>query len=111
MSFGKRLMETRKGKGLSQEELAKAIGTKGPAIGRYEREAAKPSFEVAVRLAEALDVSLDFLIGKVDTALDTETLTRLQDIATLPEVDKSFMLRAIDGLLRDIKTQRAYATT
>lgn len=37
MSFGKRLLEARKKKGISQEELAGKLNTKGPAIGRYER--------------------------------------------------------------------------
>jgi len=110
MSFGKRLMEVRKKKGLSQEDLATLIGTKGPAIGRYERGAANPTIEVAIRLADALDVSLDYLVGKVDMALDADTLKRMKDINALPEEDRQFILRAMDGLLRDIKTQRAYAS-
>ncbi|MEL7119639.1 MAG: helix-turn-helix transcriptional regulator [Bacteroidota bacterium] len=110
MSFGKRLMEVRKDRGLSQEDLATLIGTKGPAIGRYERGAANPTIEVAIRLADALDVSLDYLVGKVDMAIDANTLKRLKEIANLPEEDQQFILRAMDGLLRDIKTQRAYAS-
>jgi len=110
MSFGKRLMEVRKKKGLSQEDLATLIGTKGPAIGRYERGAANPTIEVAIRLADALDVSLDYLVGKVDIALDADTLKRMKDINALPEEDRQFILRAMDGLLRDIKTQKAYAS-
>lgn len=111
MSFGKRLTEARKAKNLSQEELATLIGTKGPAIGRYEREVAKPTIEVAGRLADVLGVSLDFLVGKVDTALDADTLSRVRAISGLSEDDRSFVLRAMDGLIRDLKTQRAYATS
>jgi transcriptional regulator with XRE-family HTH domain len=85
------------------------IGTKGPAIGRYEREVAKPTIEVAIKLANALDTSMDFLIGKVDIEFDQAALKRIRDISILPDDDKSFLLRAIDGLLRDIKTQKAYA--
>ncbi|MEL6391587.1 MAG: helix-turn-helix transcriptional regulator [Bacteroidota bacterium] len=109
MSFEKRLSEVRKMRGFSQEELAERIGTKGPAIGRYERGTARPSFEVALRLADALDISLDYLVGKVDTTLDTDTLKRIQEIEQLDEDDRSFILRALDGLVRDLKTQRAYA--
>ena len=110
MSFGKRLVEVRKEKGLSQEDLATLIGTKGPAIGRYERGTANPTIEVAIRLADALEVSLDYLVGKVDTVIDAATLSRVKDIATLSEDDRYFVLRAMDGLLRDIKTQKAYAS-
>ncbi|MBN2612903.1 MAG: helix-turn-helix transcriptional regulator [Bacteroidales bacterium] len=38
MCFGKRLFEARKKKGISQEELAEKLNTKGPVIGRYERD-------------------------------------------------------------------------
>jgi ribosome-binding protein aMBF1 (putative translation factor) len=37
MSFGKRLLEARKKKYTPQEELAEKLNTKGPVIGRYER--------------------------------------------------------------------------
>ena len=110
MSFGKRLMDSRKERNLSQEELAKMIGTQGPAIGRYERETAKPTIEVATKLADALDVSLDYLVGQIDVEFDKAALKRIRDISVLPDSDKNFMLRAIDGLLRDLKTQRAYAS-
>ena len=63
----------------------------------------------AIKLANALDISMDFLIGKVDVEFDQPALRRLRDISILPDDDKHFMLRAIDGLLRDIKTQKAYA--
>ena len=103
-------MEARKNRQLSQEELAKLIGTKGPAIGRCERETAKPTIEVALKISNALDISLDYLIGKTDVEFDQAALKRLRDISVLPDEDKHFLLRAIDGLLRDIKTQRAYAS-
>lgn len=109
MSFGKRLMEARKNRGLSQEDVAEMIGTKGPAIGRYERETAHPTIEVATKLANALDVSLDYLVGKTDLEFDKNALRRLLDISALQDNDKNFILRAIDGLLRDLKTQKAYA--
>ncbi len=111
MSFAKRLTDTRKQKGLSQDDLATLIGTKGPAIGRYERGATKPTIEVASKLADALGVSLDYLVGKVDTALDADTLSRVRAISGLSDDDRSFVLRAMDGLIRDLKTQRAYAVT
>jgi len=110
MSFGERLMEARKKRQLSQEELAALIGTKGPAVGRYERGVAKPTIEVAIKLTNALDTSLDYLVGKTDVEFDQAVLKRLRDISVLPDEDKNFMLRVIDGLLRDIKTQKAYAS-
>ena len=60
-------------------------------------------------MADALGVSLDYLVGKVDTALDADTLNRVRAINALSDDDRSFVLRAMDGLIRDLKTQRAYA--
>ncbi|WP_408733613.1 helix-turn-helix domain-containing protein [Neptunitalea lumnitzerae] len=36
---------------------------------RYERLEVKPSIEIARKIADALDVSLDYLVGNTDTAL------------------------------------------
>jgi transcriptional regulator with XRE-family HTH domain len=36
----------------------------GDIIGKYERNEVKPSIEVAAKIANALEVSLDYLVGK-----------------------------------------------
>lgn len=66
MTFGERITLIRKQLKLSQEDLAKKIGTSAPIVGRYEREEIKPSIDVAAKLADALGVSLDYLLGKSD---------------------------------------------
>ena len=45
------------------DDLAKAVGTSSAIIGRYERNEITPSVEVAAKIADALDVSLDYLVG------------------------------------------------
>ena len=108
-TFGKRLVSVRKEKGLSQGELAKKIGAIGVVIGRYERDEVKPSIEVAAKLAEALRVSLDYLVGSTDLLLDKEVIKKITEIQKLPEEDKKGIFYAIDGLLRDAKTRQAYS--
>ncbi|MCH4831206.1 helix-turn-helix transcriptional regulator [Flavobacterium columnare] len=46
VTFGKRLREARDSKGLSQQDLAKLIGSVHTVIGRYERDEMKPSIDV-----------------------------------------------------------------
>lgn len=65
---------------ISQEELAKKIGMHAPIIGRYEREEVKPSIEMAVKIAQALEVSLDFLTGLSDVELDKATTGIITDL-------------------------------
>ena len=110
MDFGDNMMLIRKKKGLSQAALGKAIGTSGDVIGRYERGDIKPSIEVVVKIADALEVSVDFLIGKTDLQLDKEAVQRLVDISKLPNENKNYVLDLIDMALRDFKAKKAYAS-
>lgn len=109
MTLGQQVMALRKKKGLSQADLGKAVGTSGDIIGRYERDEVKPSIEVAVKIADALDISLDYLVGKTKMELDADALRRLEDIAGLSDENKKFVLNMIDMALRDFKTKKAYA--
>ena len=110
MSFGKRLLDARKRKGISQDELAQHLGTKGPVIGRYERDEMKPSIEVASNMAEFLDVSLDFLVGKTDVLIDSKVLNRIIEIQKLSPDEQKTVFSLLDAFLRDTKTRKAYAS-
>jgi len=103
MSFGSRLLEVRKKRGLSQDVLAKELGTQGPAIGRYERGVAKPTIEVAGKLAKILEVSLDYLVGNTDLELDNETQKRILAVQQLPEDDKNNIFYTLDNLIKAAK--------
>lgn len=41
--------------------------------------------------------------------VDADTMRRLEDISTLSEENKKFILNMIDMALRDFKTKKAYA--
>ncbi len=99
MLFGDMLAELRKKKKMSQDDLAKQIGVHAPVIGRYERSEVKPSIEVAVKIADALDVSLDYLVGNTDLMLDKNTVSRIQNIQKLSEEDKGHLFALMDAFL------------
>lgn len=103
------MMEARKEKGLSREGLAEKVGTSGPIIGRYERNDMMPSVEIATKISEALEVSLDFLVGKSSLLMKDRTmLERLEDIAQLPFDKQTELFNVIDAYLRDYRTGKAY---
>lgn len=110
MVFGDNMMLMRKKKKLSQADLGKLIGTSGDVIGRYERGDIKPSVEVVSKIADALEVSVDYLIGKTDLVIDNDAMRRLEDISKLPEESKAFVLNLIDMALRDMKAKKAYSS-
>ncbi|MEG9512341.1 helix-turn-helix domain-containing protein, partial [Saccharopolyspora indica] len=75
MNIGDKITDLRKQKNMNQTELGKAAGVSREIIGRYERNEVMPSIEVAAKIAEALDVSLDYLAGNSKkSAIDKKTL-------------------------------------
>lgn len=109
MTFGERLTQVRKKKNLSQAEVGKRIGINGDAYGRYERNEVKPTIEMAVKISQALEVSLDYLTGNSDIELDKATLDRVQEVTKLSDKDKDYIFVTLDALIRDFKNKHAYA--
>ncbi|MCY8144343.1 helix-turn-helix transcriptional regulator [Bacillus haynesii] len=66
--LSKRLKNIRKDKGLTQEELAKRVKTTKGTISNYENGYSTPSNEMLSDLADALDTTTDFLLGRTDNA-------------------------------------------
>jgi transcriptional regulator with XRE-family HTH domain len=62
--FGQRLAAAREQAGLSQAQLAERLGTTQRAISWWEREPVALRTEQLTALADALGVSMDFLLGK-----------------------------------------------
>ena len=61
--FGSRLASIREEKGISQNELAQAMGVTQCAVAHWERRSISLTPEQIVKLSRALDVSLDQLFG------------------------------------------------
>jgi len=61
--FGSRLAAIRKERELTQPQLADLIGMTPKAIDYYERRANNPSFEFVQKVAEALGLTPDELMG------------------------------------------------
>ena len=94
----------------SQEELAGKVGIHPNVLGRYERELAKPSIEIATKLADILEVSLDYLVGKTDLEIDKTILDKILTIQRLPKTEKEHIIFTLDALIRDAKTRQAYTS-
>lgn len=109
MDLGKRIYDLRKEKGLTREKLGKTIGTSGAIIGRYERNERTPSVDIARKMADALGVSLDYLVGNTEFMLDTDIVKKIQDIQKLPLEDKNHLLYLMDNVLQNVKARQAFA--
>jgi len=63
--FPSRLRAARDQRELTQGDLAKRSGLQTSAISHFETGTRKPSFDNLRRLADALDVTTDYLLGRV----------------------------------------------
>ncbi len=102
MDIGTKIIEVRKQKGLSQTDFAKAVGVSREMIGRYERNEVMPSIEVAKKIANALEVSLDYLAGDAKlAAVDKQTLRLMNDIEELEPAIKDKLFFLANAVIRD----------
>ena len=104
-TVGQRLARLRKQRGYTQVELAEKMGSRQVLISAYETDRIALSAEMAVRLAVTLEVSTDELlhpkIRKKSTAQPSlKVMRRMEQIEQLPENKQSFILTALDSLLR-----------
>jgi transcriptional regulator with XRE-family HTH domain len=109
MNLGQNITVLRKKLKLSQNDLGKIVGTSGDIIGRYERDEVKPSIDVAIKIADALGVSLDYLVGKTSLEVDKNTLKRIEEVNKLSPNAKEQVNLVIDALVRDFKAKETYS--
>ncbi len=64
-TMGKRISDLRKNKGMTQEQLAQQVGVTAQAVSKWENDLSCPDISILPQLAEALGVTTDELLGKV----------------------------------------------
>ena len=64
-TMGKRISDLRKRKGMTQEQLAQQVGVTAQAVSKWENDLSCPDISILAQLAEALGVTTDELLGKV----------------------------------------------
>ena len=61
------------------------------------------------RLADALNISLDYLVGKKDIELEKNLVEKIITIQKLPQEDKYCLMYSIDGLIQHAINKQVYA--
>ena len=112
MKFNERLKELREKNNLTQEQLAKNSGISSRMIQRYEYGTSRPRLDAAEKIAKALNVTTDELLGNADMLVArasdkygargakqaqqlTEELTGLFAGGDMAEEDMDLMMKAI----------------
>jgi transcriptional regulator with XRE-family HTH domain len=110
MNTGKIITDLRKEKNWSQNDLATKTSISQVMVGKYERGDAIPSIEVAKRIADALEVSIYYLVGEgLNIKFDNATLKRIEEIEQLEDDKKRTLFDVIDTFIRESKGRKAFA--
>lgn len=110
LNIGSKIIELRKAKSWSQEDLAKEIGSSRVMIGKYERNDNAPSIEVLLKMAKAFDVTVDYIIGEGQlSTYDKDVLKRIEDIEQLDDETRSKLFFLIDNIIQNFKTKQAFS--
>ena len=97
--FPKRLLEAREMRELTQAQLAEKAGIPAGTISHFENEVRKPSFDNLVKLAEALAVTTDFLLGRETelTGAGEEITALVRDISKVSDADREMLRTVVDA--------------
>lgn len=105
MPLGDRIKQLRTEAGLSQAELAQRVGgSDARQISRYENGRITPSLDATIRIAQALNISIDYLaiddIPRRPLHIDDHGLSeRLALLSELDDEDRTSLLRVLDAML------------
>ncbi|MFZ1984384.1 MAG: helix-turn-helix transcriptional regulator [Desulfatitalea sp.] len=107
-TFGQRLARIRKAKGYTQVELAKRMEMIQVLVSDYECDKLRPHHEVIVRLAKALEISTDALLGvkpfkSADVKVSLKLQRRMQKIDSLPPAKQKVILQTIDTYIKGVE--------
>jgi len=93
-----------KDKALSQKELAEKIGLRRPSISDWKKKGTYPYADVAVKIAEILGVSVEYLItGKNAEGITREEGELLAAFRLLDSRDQEDVLGIIQGKIERAK--------
>ena len=105
MIFIERLKQLREAKNLTQLRLAMELNVSQETISGYEIRKAVPPAEMLVKLADTLDTSVDYILGRTDiksTLRASELGEQEAEILTIlrkqPEDKRIFVFDLIKGL-------------
>lgn len=100
MEFSERLKNLRNQAQLTQVDVAEKLGISQPAYASWERGIKKPTQENLVKIAQILNVSVDYLVGNLDSTEDEldniELLFRMNSKGLTDEEKKVFKKELIE---------------
>lgn len=89
-----RIRELRENAGLRQIDVANATGIDQKTLSNYETEKTNPDSYSLIQLADFFDVSIDYLVGRIDSVY--------------PVVTKEDIYKKIDAIKQELNDIKKY---
>lgn len=106
MSLPTRLIALRKDNGLTQQQMADAIGIHVNSVKKYEAGQAQPSLDALKKIALALHVSTDFLLFEAhERGPDDDLSLHFEAVARMPEEEKRIVKALLEGMIVKYQTR------
>lgn len=83
MKLADRILELRKKKGISQEELADQLGVSRQSVSKWESEQSVPEMEKIIQMSDYFEVTTDYLLKGIDPASSHEKGKNLGNVLSL----------------------------
>ena len=116
MAISDRIRQLRQERRWTQAELGDKVGVHQKQVSAYERGVNVPSTDILIKLAEAFDVTLDYLAfeakgapGKLNIQ-DRELLRRFEMVDTLSEKEKNLAKEILDLVILKHRFQELAGT-
>lgn len=107
MSLPERLIALRKERGLTQQQMAEAIGIHVNSLKKYESGQAQPSLDVLKKIAMSLHVSSDFLLFEEhERGPSNELALQFEAVSQLPPEERGVVMEVLESLIIKYQTRR-----
>jgi transcriptional regulator with XRE-family HTH domain len=111
MTLGKKLRLLRAEKGLSQAALGEISGVNSKLLSKYENERIVPTADTLRKIAQALQISADYLIfdnapkNGICVLNDLELFEKFQEVENMSLEDRTMIKNMIDALIIKSKVE------
>lgn len=111
LTTGDRITIIRKQRKLTHTDIARKTGISEDVLHAIEIDMYVPSFGEIIKITDVLDVSIDFIAGRISQNIDTVWLDRFDDIQLMDKENKEILIEMLDVLIRSDKAKDIYKPT